>query len=73
MRLILPILFSTCVLARPQSGPPSGPPAGLTSGFQSADEEIEHLSIEVLEKHEVSFKNCKTILLVKSKIISLVS
>jgi len=52
MRLILPILFSTCVLARPQSGPPSGPPAGLTSGFKSADEDTEILSIEVLEKHE---------------------
>ena len=61
MRLILPILFSTCVLARPQSGPP----AGLTSGFKSADEDTEILSIEVLEKHEVSFKNCKAILVKK--------
>ena len=61
MRLILPILFSTCVLARPQSGPPSGPPAGLTSGFKSADEDTEILSIEVLEKHEVSSKDYKAI------------
>ena len=61
MQLILPILFSTCILARPQSGPPSGLPSGSgpPSGFQSADEETELLTIEVLEKHEVSFKKWK--------------
>ena len=37
------------------------PPEGPTSGFQVADEQTELLSIEVLEKHEVSFKNCKAI------------
>ena len=60
------LYFENCIFIAPST-------PGPTSGFQSADEEIEHLSIEVLEKHEVSFKNCKTILLVKNKIISLVS
>ena len=60
MRLILPILFSTSIWARPQSGPPAsgpptGPPTGAFSGFKSADENTELLSIEVLEQHEVSF------------------
>ena len=51
----------------PQSGSPSGPPlgSGPPSGFQSADEETELLTMEVLEKHEVNFKKCKTILVVK--------
>ena len=46
--------FENCIFIAPTT-------PGPTSGFQSADEEIEHLSIEVLEKHEVSSKDYKAI------------
>ena len=46
------LYFENCIFIAPST-------PGPTSGFQS--EEIEHLSIEVLEKHEVSSKDYKAI------------
>ena len=55
MRFILVIFLASSIFARPQSGRPSGPSSGR--GFGSSDNDTEVLSIEVLETHDVSFKN----------------
>jgi len=57
MKVFLTLLFVTCTFARPQwpgqgSGDAGGKPSGIPSDFQSADEDAELLTIEVLETHD---------------------
>ena len=62
MRFILVIFLASSIFARPQSGRQSGPSSGR--GFGSSDNDTEILNIEVLETHDVSFKNIIKITLV---------